>query len=223
MNEVVSRPKADMIAQQRLAYVLLAITAVIAVIAGKHVEKSNRQMLAAEAAKVDAEEKRDKALKKAALIIESSPWAMIICDEHGVITNTNAAVEKMLGWSHEEMIGKQSEFLVIPQEFRAVHEKAIAEAAQKLREYSGDYLQTSNRRAVKALTKSGAEIDAVASIRAIKDGDEIEFILSLGQAKPPAEGPLKLQPPERISDVEQNIAKKNPEYSAWINQPAEAK
>lgn len=220
MSEVVSRTRREIVVQQRLSYVLVLLTIAFAVFSGKEFRQSQRDMALAQSQRADAEAKRDEALQRTALIIESSPWAMIVCNEDGTITDTNAAAEKMLGWSHGEMIGKQSEFLVVPEEFRSVHEKAIKDAAARLREYNGNWLLTSNRRAVKALTKDGQEIDAIATVRALKNAGKIEFILSLGNPKPPGEGPLKLQEPEKLSDVVEGIAKRNPEFSALMKQEA---
>lgn len=221
MSDVVIAPKKDIAARQKLSYFLAAITIIIAALAGRQFEASQQEVETARIAREEAEVKRDEALKKAALIIESSPWAIIVCNEHGTITNTNSAAEKMLGWSHEEMVGKNSDFLLVPVEFRAAHEKGIVEAAKKLQAYNGDWLLTSSRRPVKVLVKSGETIDAVSTVRAIKYGHDIDFILSLSSSKPPAPGPFKLQAPEKISDVVQGIADRNPAFSAVLNKQAD--
>lgn len=218
MNECVSIAKRDIVAKQRLSYALVLITAVVALLAGKHARDQHAEVVAAEAAQAEAESKRDDALRKAALMVESSPWALIVCNENGIIENVNPAAEKMLGWTHSEMVGKNSEFLIVPPAFRATHERSVSAAAERLREYAGDWLLTSNRRKVTALTKDGHEIDAIVTVRAIKFGGKIEFILSMSPATPPSGEPLKLDEPERISDVVQGILDKNPALSSVLNQ-----
>lgn len=222
MRETVSVSKQIIVAKQRASYVMAVLTLVMAALAGRYAEDRHAEVVAAEAAKAKVEVERDEALRRLALMIESSPWALIVCSEDGTITNVNGAACKMLGWSHDEMIGKQSGFLIVPPEFREVHQRAIHAAAEKLREYDGDYLLTSNRRAVKALTKDGQELDAIATVRAIKYSGKIEFILSMGPSSPPVEGPLKLQTPEKISDVVQGIMDRNPSLSSLLNQSVDA-
>jgi len=53
-------------------------------------------------------------------LIESAPDSMIIVDEKGVITLVNAQTEKLFGYSRDEMVGQEIEF-VIPPRFRADH------------------------------------------------------------------------------------------------------
>ena len=139
----------------------------------------------------------DAALKRAQLIIESSPWANIVCDSDGKITECNAAAGKLLGWECEELVGHSSD-VIVPEEVRIQHDEGMRRAAAELQASNGDWIQTSKRRMLKALKKDGTEFDAIASIRAIKNGNTVEFIMSLSSAKLPPSEPLQLQEPEPL-------------------------
>src|SRR6266540_4324133 len=54
------------------------------------------------------------------LAVESAPSGMILSDSEGRIVLINGQVEKMLGYSREELIGQKVEVLV-PERFRAIH------------------------------------------------------------------------------------------------------
>ena len=166
-----------------------------------------------------AEARRDEALKKAAaalrraeLLIESSDQAMIVCDEDGKITEINKAAETILGWTNRELIGAASGVLV-PNDLRVAHLMGMRAAKRQIHEYSGDWLLTSNRRTLRALKKDSSEVETVASVRAIKYDNHVEFILTLSIAEPPPEDvPLKLQRSEKLSVVEGGISEKKAEY-----------
>lgn len=54
------------------------------------------------------------------LLLDAVPNGMMVTDEAGVITFVNSEIEKMFGYSREELIGRGLEVL-IPERFRAAH------------------------------------------------------------------------------------------------------
>jgi PAS domain S-box-containing protein len=54
------------------------------------------------------------------IILDNAPAGMIAVDEHGVITLVNATVEKLFGYTPDELIGRSIELLV-PERVRAGH------------------------------------------------------------------------------------------------------
>ncbi|MGK5088440.1 PAS domain S-box protein [Bdellovibrionota bacterium FG-2] len=54
------------------------------------------------------------------LIFESSPAALIMSDDRGIIALTNSRAETLFGYGHAELVGKPVEILV-PEHFRSAH------------------------------------------------------------------------------------------------------
>jgi PAS domain S-box-containing protein len=188
--------------------VLLVICAVLIGVLGTEAKKQkDRAQIAdgrrarADAAAVDASYRRDLALRRAHLIIESSDVAIIVCDKEGIIIACNAAAEVLLGWDHKEVVGRHSS-LFVPEAYRERHIKGLERACKALEEYEGDWRLTSDRRVLTALKKDGTEAEFVASVRAIKYGENIDFILTLTPNAPPKEGPLMLRSPQPLSTIE---------------------
>ena len=67
--------------------------------------------------------------KYARMLFELSPDAILVCDSNGVITEANARVEALFGYSRGDLIGQSTETLV-PDRFRSVHPKHRAEFSQ---------------------------------------------------------------------------------------------
>jgi len=63
-------------------------------------------------------------------ILESAPDAMIIIDHYGKITIVNAQAEKMFGYSREEILGQEVEFL-LPEDVHDMHLSHRAGYARK--------------------------------------------------------------------------------------------
>jgi len=71
------------------------------------------------------ERKRDEELirsneKYARMLFDFSPDAILVCDSGGFITEANARVEALFGYSRSELVGQSTEILV-PDRFRSVH------------------------------------------------------------------------------------------------------
>jgi len=83
-------------------------------------------------------------------ILDTVPEAMIVIDEHGLITSFSAAAAQLFGYRPEEVIGRNVRILM-PEPYRAEHDDYIA-----------NYLRTGEARIigygrlVKGLTKDGA-------------------------------------------------------------------
>jgi PAS domain S-box-containing protein len=54
------------------------------------------------------------------LLFEAAPNGMIVVDQAGAIVFFNAQIEKLFGYSREELIGQTVE-LLIPEQFRTTH------------------------------------------------------------------------------------------------------
>jgi PAS domain S-box-containing protein len=53
-------------------------------------------------------------------LIDAAPDAIVVIDDHGLITKVNAEAERLFGCTREEMVGRDVE-LIVPERFRAAH------------------------------------------------------------------------------------------------------
>jgi diguanylate cyclase (GGDEF)-like protein/PAS domain S-box-containing protein len=87
-------------------------------------------------------------------LLDSSPDATVIVDEDGIITRVNRASGKLFGYAKDELIGVKVESL-IPEQYREQHV-----GHRKYHEKSNVHgFMGSNKRELKALTRSGKIID----------------------------------------------------------------
>ncbi len=70
--------------------------------------------------------------KYARMLFELSPDAILVCDPDGLITEANARVGTLFGYSREELLGQSTETLV-PDRFRSAHPKHREEFAKSAR------------------------------------------------------------------------------------------
>ncbi|HKW16771.1 MAG TPA: response regulator [Terriglobales bacterium] len=56
------------------------------------------------------------------LLVENSPMGILLCDNHGKITEANSQLQRMFGYNREEMIGKPVDMLV-PESLRSLHSR----------------------------------------------------------------------------------------------------
>lgn len=78
-----------------------------------------------EEAKLYADQEREKAQdaqKQVTLIIESSPYGVIMCNDDGEMTMVNKQIEEYFGYSRKELLGQKVEFL-IPERYHHNHVK----------------------------------------------------------------------------------------------------
>lgn len=115
-----------------------------------------------EAALIDKEER----LRS---VIETSLDAIITINQNGLIQSTNPAVEKHLGYSENDLLGRNIK-KIMPNPYHDQHDQ-----------YISNYLQTGkknvigNQREVVALTKAGNEIPIELSITEININGEVFF------------------------------------------------
>jgi PAS domain S-box-containing protein len=82
--------------------------------------------------RIDRERRRAKnsaaALKEAlkAAMLESSPDAIITIDHEGKVIETNAAVEKIFGYTRQDMLGQEMAALIVPPSTREQHRQGMA-------------------------------------------------------------------------------------------------
>ncbi len=99
---------------------------------------------------------------------------MIATDDEGVITQTNAYVESMFGYSPDELEG-QSVSILIPPRFRAAHGGHIKGFIQS----DKASLLMGERREVFGYKKNGQEFTAEAAISRLTIDDKLSFVVML--------------------------------------------
>ncbi len=106
-------------------------------------------------------------------IFDATPDAMLISDEHGVITMVNQQTERLLGYPINELLGQSIEVLV-PERFRAVHPAQRAQFAA-----TAAPRPMGVGRTVKALRKDGSELDVEISLSPIQTAQGLFFASAL--------------------------------------------
>lgn len=119
-------------------------------------DAENRVIGSALIARDTGEQQRDQAARaRLAAIVESSEDAIIAKDLNGVITEWNAAAERMFGYKPEEIVG-QSVLTIIPPELQ--HEEPVIlgkiRAGERIVHYETCRLHRSGRRVAVSLTLS---------------------------------------------------------------------
>jgi len=106
-------------------------------------------------------------------IFDATPDAMLISDEHGIITMANQQAEYLLGYPINELLGQPIE-LLMPERFRAGHpllrEKFVALAVAR---------PMGVGRSVTALRKDGSELDVEISLSPIQTNQGLFFASAL--------------------------------------------
>lgn len=134
---------------------------------------------ATQEAEVAARYARDMQLRRAELIVQSSPVPTIMCGNKAVVTVVNPAIEMLFGYTEDELVGKPIDIL-IPEELRYDHNKVFDSARQKARARPEErYAMFRDGMRSVAVHKSGERIPIILSIRVIKYGDDVEFIANI--------------------------------------------
>lgn len=134
-------------------------------------------------ARREAELARDRERLRAELIIISSPYAIIACDDKQKIKVSNLAAEQLFGWQSGDLLGKDVKVL-IPDDLQTEHLRSSIEAAASARRVPGDWMFRKQMKAT-AVRKDGSTIEIDLNIRAIKYGEMVEFIAAMKQSNQP--------------------------------------
>lgn len=96
--------------------------------------------------------------------------AVIAMDQDGKITEWNRRAEAIFGWSHSEVVGRRLSEIIIPPEFRSLHEEGLRSF---LKDGIGPILN--NRIEVSALHRAGAIFPVELSVSAYQLQNEHHF------------------------------------------------
>jgi PAS domain S-box-containing protein len=106
-------------------------------------------------------------------LLESAPDAMIFVDEKARISLANAQLEKLFGYTEDELIGRDLHILV-PERYRRQHRRNVAEFFSRPRTRSmGSGLN------IYALRKDGSEFPADISLSPLKTDGQLLTIASI--------------------------------------------
>ena len=133
----------------------------------KRVEERTRDLARAnESLKVEISE-REKTENKFRILLESSPDAIVIVDEHGKIVLTNHQADQMFGYEKGELYGKTVEML-IPEPYRERHkELRTAFTRERKTRPMGEGLD------LWALTKDGRQIPVEISLNVLEMENDV--------------------------------------------------
>ncbi len=101
----------------------------------------------------------------ASVLMDSVPDAMFVVDERGLVVHTNTQVERLFGFTREELVGGSIE-RVVPERLRGAHAAMRAQyaAAPRARAMGGE------RRPLVGCRRDGSEFPAEISLAPIADG-----------------------------------------------------
>jgi PAS domain S-box-containing protein len=155
-----------------LAYTLFGCTLIGVVVLGTALHESQE---AAHAAQIKA----DKQTLRTELVVASSPYALIMCNELGEIVLSNYAAEVLLGYGHRDLIGMPTTSLM-PEDKRARHIVGMQRASARMKAYKeGDWVLILENAEFDALHKSGVLVPVTVSIRVIRFMGDVEFVVTM--------------------------------------------
>ncbi|SHG93943.1 sensor histidine kinase [Halobaculum gomorrense] len=99
-------------------------------------------------------------------LVENAAEGMLTIDEESTIWYANPAVEEILGYSPDELVGR-SKMVIIPERLRAAHAEALAAYVE-----SGDRNIDWDGMELPALHKDGTEVSTLISLREHTHGGE---------------------------------------------------
>lgn len=117
-------------------------------------------------------EKLTRSSERISLIIDTSPIPFISFDTNGFIKDWNALAFKTFGWTYLEATGQKITDLILPARLKKVLELSINSYLQ-----SGSSILFNNKVELTAITREGLEFPVKLTIRPIRLGEEIEFIV----------------------------------------------
>lgn len=172
---------------------VLAVPIVLAVIGlGTWTYISHQSEMASQA-------KADKAALRSELIVQSSPYATVMCDSEGWIVQSNLAAEMLLGWPHAELVGK-SALDLLPEDDREHVTQEMNRSTIKMRSYDGNWVMLSKDTHTRVLHNDGNLLPVIVSVRVIKVFDEIQFIIGM-RSESPAQQPIVPQKPVPLPEL----------------------
>ena len=115
-------------------------------------EDANRQLSDQLTEQKSVEQALQRSSSRLDAVIDASPLAIIVEDQHGIITSWNQAAERIFGWTEPEVIGRQSPALTAD------------EIAERMR--------------FRAMIQRGEPFTDIEAVRARKDGTRIPVSLS---------------------------------------------
>jgi PAS domain S-box-containing protein len=116
------------------------------------------------------EENLKESEERTKLIIQSALDAIIIIDIKGIVTHWNEQAKEIFGWTESEAIGESLSKLIIPENYRAAHEKGIK---HYLKTEHGPVLN--RRREITGQHKSGRIFPVELAVQSLKHNNKIFF------------------------------------------------
>ncbi|HZP42685.1 MAG TPA: PAS domain S-box protein [Candidatus Binatia bacterium] len=101
----------------------------------------------------EAEEALRESEERARLIVETAYDALVTMDADGIVRGWNRQAERTFGWTREEAIGRRLSTLIVPERFRAAHERGLAHFLA-----TGEAPVLNTRIEIAALHRDGHEI-----------------------------------------------------------------
>ncbi len=103
-------------------------------------------------------------------IVSEANDGLVGMTQTGEITDWNLAAEEMFGWSHDEAVGRRLSDLVIPEGYRAAHERGLRRFAETR---EGPVLNKTIE--IWGLHRSGREVPVELTIWCVGEGDDYSF------------------------------------------------
>lgn len=103
-------------------------------------------------------------------VLNSAMSAVIVMDAKGNIIDWNSRAEKMFGWTHDEVLGKEVAETIIPANFREAHRKGLQHFF-----ITGEGPVINQFIEITALRRDGGEFPVELSISMLKVDDVITF------------------------------------------------
>jgi PAS domain S-box-containing protein len=122
------------------------------------------QRIAARTAELEETNERTRKL------IETANDAVVTIDVDSIVIDWNGAAERMFGWSRAEALGQPMHHLIVPPEYRELHERGLRHFLA-----TGQGKIANRRTEIRALHRDGHEIDIELSIWPVRTGSSYTF------------------------------------------------
>ena len=163
------------------------------------------------------------------MIIESALDAVIIIDIEGIVTHWNEQAKKIFGWTAEEAIDESLSNLIIPENYRAAHEKGIK---HYLKTGHGPVLN--QRIEITGQHKSGHNFPVELTIQSLKHNNKVFFSAFVRDITEPKKAKIDLETTSKrletlivnlqsgilLEDENRNIIITNQEFCDTFSIPA---